>query len=572
LEEIEQDEAKTWFKSQMTKAKKFQPLALINQKLRGLEVFESNDELAQAVLGPPPTVEGKVAQPAAVSTKEEEPPNPDEVVTKAHWQRPRGVEACSDPMCGRRLGPQNGQVNCRHCGKLFCEEHTMYQMKLSRSAQHEPVRGLWCRVCETCYKTRPGYLDNRGFERNHTDFLRSARRKTVDKKYLETSRLETRLTRLTQLLANPPPPEQTATSMFWSSFSGNKPQIRTLEQSIVPWEDDATVAACPFCQQPFSQYTMRRHHCRMCGRVVCGDPSTSCSSEIGLDVDLSEYTKASLAIEPVTNILSEKAGGGNGKVSVDVRMCKDCSRTIFSKADFARELSMQTPLQRAYSNLISFEQGIRLLLPKFQRILIPLQDPAKPPSPAQLADAAKIRRRLTDAFTQYDVAARRVRDMDSGGSPTQERLQKAIYLQATNFLHIHMLPLKSLPKIMKHANPSPLRPSSPSAPVSNGTLKPPLLTNGSSASRPDHSRSSSASSAAITALEAEEKELKERLMVLEEQQFFVKEMIADAGKRRKYDEVSALTRNAEDLGREVDALRGQLEGMEGQWRGVYTDG
>ncbi|EGP83938.1 uncharacterized protein MYCGRDRAFT_48386 [Zymoseptoria tritici IPO323] len=561
LEVIEQDEAKTWFKSQMTKAKKFQPLALINQKLRGLEVFESNDELLQAVTavtGPPPVAEMRGGPAAALPAKEEEPPNPDEVVTRTHWQRPRVNDACADPMCGRRLGAQNGQINCRHCGKLFCEEHTMYQMKLSRSAQHEPVRGLWCRVCETCYKSRPGYLDNRGFERDHTEFLKSARRKTVDKKYLETSRLETRLTRLTQLLANPPPAEQTTTSMLWSSFAGNKPQIRALEQSVVPWEDDATVAACPFCHQPFSQYTMRRHHCRICGRVVCGDPATSCSSEIGLDVDL------------------KKAGSGEGKVSVDVRMCKDCNRTIFSKADFARELSTQTPLQRAYQNLISFEHGIRLMLPKFQRILIPLQDPDNPPSSNQIAEAGKIRKRLTDAFTQYDVAARRVRDMDTGGSPTQERLQKAIYLQATNFLHIHMLPLKSLPKIMKHANPSTsssLRPSTPTTP--NGHLRPPHLTNGSSSSsplRPDHSRTSSASSAAITALEAEEKELKERLMVLEEQQFFVKEMIADAGKRRKYDEVSALTRNAEDLGREVDALRGELEGMEGQWRGVYEEG
>src|SRR5699024_679710 len=38
----------------------------------------------------------------------------------------------------------------------------MYQMKLSRSAQHEPVRGLWSRVCETCYKSREGYNDHNG--------------------------------------------------------------------------------------------------------------------------------------------------------------------------------------------------------------------------------------------------------------------------------------------------------------------------------------------------------------------------------------------------------------------------
>lgn len=40
----------------------------------------------------------------------------------------------------------------------------MYQMKLSRSAHPEPVRGIWCRVCETCYKSRDGYNDTKGKE------------------------------------------------------------------------------------------------------------------------------------------------------------------------------------------------------------------------------------------------------------------------------------------------------------------------------------------------------------------------------------------------------------------------
>lgn len=44
----------------------------------------------------------------------------------------------------------------------------MYQMKLSRSAHHEPVRGLWCRVCETCYKSREGYNDHNGIHPEST--------------------------------------------------------------------------------------------------------------------------------------------------------------------------------------------------------------------------------------------------------------------------------------------------------------------------------------------------------------------------------------------------------------------
>ena len=279
----------------MKKAKKFQPLAVLNQKLRGLEVFESNDDRPVTLSAPTAPGSGTVS-PVPARTSSLQPAaheaDPDELVDKSHWQRPSGFDGCVDPICGKRLGNANGQVNCRHCGKLFCDEHTMYQMKLSRSARHEPVRGMWCRVCETCYKCREGYNDHTGLERNHLEFFKSARRRTVDKQNLEISRLESRLTRLTQLLANPPPePQQSAGNYLWSSISGAKPQLRALEQSIVMWEDDATVVECPFCQQGFSQYSFRRHHCRICGRVVCGDPATSCSSEIGLDVDTSRSTE-----------------------------------------------------------------------------------------------------------------------------------------------------------------------------------------------------------------------------------------------------------------------------------------
>lgn len=56
-----------------------------------------------------------------------------------------------------------------------------------------------------------------------------------------------------------------------------------------------------------------------------------------------------------------------------MRMCKDCKHTLFSRSDYTRELAEKPPDQRAYENLTQFERGIRLLLPKFQRLLVALQ-------------------------------------------------------------------------------------------------------------------------------------------------------------------------------------------------------
>ncbi|KAF4635944.1 hypothetical protein G7Y89_g2155 [Cudoniella acicularis] len=503
LPEVEQDEVKNWFNKQVVKAKKFQPLAVINQKLKGLDVFESNEP------PPAPTTVPNTLPGNRISTPEIHRPDPDEVVTRAHWQR--------------------------KCGRLFCEDHTMYQMKLSRSAQHEPVRGFWCRCCETCFKSREGYNDHNGLVRDHTTDFQAMRRKTVDKAYLEVSRLEKRLTKLTQLLANPPEETLNGTGGILS-LAGQKNQRKILEQSVVTWEEDAKVLKCPFCQQEFGSWSFRRHHCRLCGRVVCADPRTGCSSEIGL------------------NVTPKKA---MGDLNLDVRMCRDCKTTVFSKKDFAAEVSHKPPDQRAYENLVQFEKGIRLLLPNFQRLLLALQDPDKPPSQIQLAEASKVRKRLIDSFGKYDLAAKRIRDLPST-SPAQLKLQKNIYQQSANFLNLHMLPLKALPKLLKHASPH----------GSNG-----LPTNGRNALAAirynDIDNSSQiSSSSAVSAMEAEEKDLKERLIVLEEQKFFVGEMIADANKRRKFDEAAALQSNLQDLSKEIDSVNGMLGQLD--FAGVYA--
>lgn len=189
------------------------------------------------------------------------------------------------------------------------------------------------------------------------------------------------------------------------------------------------------------------------------------------------------------------------------------------------------------------------------------RDPDKPPTPAQLAEASRVRKRLTDSFTQYNSAARRLRDLPTQ-SPTQQRLQKAIFQQATSFLHIHMLPLKTLPQVLKHAS-------------ANGTGSPARSPNG----RPNgalaaikfndaDAASQASSSSAVSALEAEEKALREQLIVLEEQAFLVKEQIADASKRRKFDEVDSLNRNMGDLDREIDLVQGRLGQLD--FAGAYN--
>lgn len=393
------------------------------------------------------------------------------------------------------------------------------------------------------------------------------RSRSVDKAYLETSRLEKRLTKLTQLLANPPLEQtQVTQNKRWSISWGQNDPRKALEQSVVTWQDDSIVPRCPYCQQEFSGYTFRRHHCRTCGKVVCGDPVTGCSIEIGLNVAAGGSLDATAQTEKATD---------SRQVAIDVRLCKECKSTLFDKRDFVASVAQATPFTRAYENLVQFERGIRLLLPKFQKHLSALQDPDKPPSPATVTEASKVRQRLMESFGKYDIAARRIRDMPSN-SPTQLKLQKAIYQQSSNFLHLHMLPLKTLPRILKHATPHGIGKVNGTA-ASPNESRTPTPTNRPQAStlvsiqfnsRADSSSVLSSNSSQISALEVEEKSLRDRLIVLEEQKFLVQEMMGSASKRRKFDELEALRGSELDLGREIDSIQGQLAQLD--FEGAYT--
>ncbi|OHE91832.1 FYVE zinc finger [Colletotrichum orchidophilum] len=576
LPEVEQDEVRTWFDKQVLKAKRFQPLSIINQKLRGLDVFESNESLPIA----PPTTAKLI----------EGPIEPDELITRSHWQRQTSNDRCTDPACGKGLGAVNGSINCRNCGRLFCEEHTMYQMKLSRSAQHDPVRGYWVRVCETCYKSRDGYNDHNGVLIDHTSTFAEMRRKKVERQNLEVARLEKRLTKLTQLLANAPEDVTTNGGLLSpvAALAGQKNQRKLLEQSVVTWEDDASVMQCPYCQQEFGSWTFRRHHCRICGRVVCADPLTGCSSEVGLSIASRESqsagsSPASRLTVSATSPATEKppTAAQPGQLSIDVRMCRECNHTIFAKRDFAATISHKPADQRAYETLRQFERGIRQLMPIFQRTLLALQPEGDdgtnaskpPPTHAQIQEASKIRKRLTDAFTKYDTAARRLRDMKTT-SKTQLRLQQAVYAAASTFLHTHMLTLKSVPQILRSrsSQTSRLRAlQSGSVNGSSSSLHLSPLRNQELAESETASQASETSTA-VSALETEEKEARERLVVLEEQRFMVQQMVDSARDARRFEEVSALSRNVEELDREIERAKKLVGGVEERWEGLYASG
>ncbi|WAR59802.1 hypothetical protein PtB15_11B443 [Puccinia triticina] len=99
----------------------------------------------------------------------------------------------------------------------------------------------------------------KGVYRDRTDQLVAARRTRQEAKRLE----EKLLAISSDLLAARPG------------------SLRAHEQAIVRWQDDTSAGDCTLCHTPFG-LRIRKHHCRLCGQLVCFKPHSAgprrCSS------------------------------------------------------------------------------------------------------------------------------------------------------------------------------------------------------------------------------------------------------------------------------------------------------
>ncbi|CAG8657374.1 11017_t:CDS:10, partial [Racocetra persica] len=442
-----------------------------------------------------------------------------DLVTKIHWQMEGENDICSNSSCDKFLNLRNGKHNCRKCGKLFCDSHCRVPMKLNKQALYDPANGYWCRVCDDCFQSREGYLDTEGVVRSHTTTFIKSRTKGIERAHLEGNRLEKRLEKLAKVYATNANPEN-------NPQGGLKPPLsmmhrrRASEQSVVKWEDDASVTNCPLCDIQFGKITNRRHHCRLCGRVVC----EKCSSKISLNL---------------TESADQDSVG-------EVRACKQCRDAVFRRKEYNEEISKTPPVVMLYQKLMKIKTAIDTTLPKFQDMLIMLKSQEiVNQTHADYQLAARTRKELLDNFAQFDSISKKINSLLSR-SKSEKRLQANIHLAANQYLQQNMLPLKVLPKLLKkdHDNEHEYdyhHESSPDMLLS-------VFENG---------RTRSISTSSTKSLKGEEK-IREQLEVLLEQEKLVQGYIVEATKQRKFDDVKTLKTSLDELKVEINKTRKEL--------------
>lgn len=489
------DEMKSWLRKTNEMKSKIQ--TALPRKFVKLDIFDSNNNNFSI------SDSSRDSSSSSLNTV-----TPEISVTRRHWQKPSGYDRCSEAHCKKHLNIKNGLVNCRKCGKLFCHEHADFRVKLDSYADYN-AEGVWCKCCESCFKKKPGYNDY-GFVNDLSRQFKKKRQSRLDEKQLYSNKLEKRIINLTATLNQID--KEFNSSDFNSNFLNYRinNRKREAEKQLVQWEDEKMILNCFLCLRNFS-FTLRKHHCRLCGRIVCGSEATGCSKEIPINI--------------LTTLLQDLP-----KVNDDslLRICRNCKNVLFLKRNFQKDLRKpMPPLLEKFEVQQNFKKAIMMLMPRFQDMLVRLQDDKAVKSKTIVLDASKLRKRLIDTFAMFDKATKEIVALECA-TEAESRIQLAIQTESAAFIQQNMLPLKSLPNIL----------------------------------RQQQSKRKSEQKVLSRSEIQQIKNNREELMVLNEQKFLVEDMISNCKAQRKFDELPPLNQNLDELNKTIEKLKISL-GNEG---------
>ncbi|CAG8562141.1 8702_t:CDS:10 [Paraglomus occultum] len=470
-----------------------------------------------------------------------------ELVTRSHWQRESENDQCSHSNCGKTVNLRNGKYNCRKCGKLFCEAHCHLQMKLSRQALHDPVNGYWSRVCNNCYKSREGYLDDQGVVSSRTEEFKQNRVLCTEKAHLEGNRLEKRLEKLAKVYA-------TKIKTGNSAQGGLAPPLtlkhrrRASEQSIVKWEDDASNQDA----KRNDLIVLLSERLRTVSTTVVYADASSTRNVLRK----SHYIRAIMQKTMNKILLAKYASAKNVEMQ---------------RREYIEEVSKTPQIVMFYQKLTKVRSAIDQTLPKFQEMLVMLKSQEiVNQTHADYQVAARTRKELLEYFTQFDAISKKINSLATN-SETQRRLHSNIYLAANQYLQQVMLPLSALPKIFKKDLQDQHSPQQPQQQAQQQQKSLPINkvqgdeeTDSAGdilaaiATRRNRSLSVSSSKSTRSTKSAKGEKLRQQLGVLEEQEKLVEEYISKATRKRKIEDVQTLKASLDELRQEIDIKKQQL--------------
>ncbi|CAL4088206.1 unnamed protein product [Meganyctiphanes norvegica] len=304
-----------------------------------------------------------------------------------------------------------------------------------------------------------------GPHRSHTHDFKKNRSARIDSFVAETNKL---LIRLDKLLTDLP---------------SDPVKRKAHEKNIVPWADDKDVPLCPFCARSFN-VARRRHHCRICGGIMCADctqllsfdyakkmvaPVQSAASR-GISNTVAVPSKSnSSAFSTMGSMLSGLPGlrrsGSQGSLNSilsvmdamnseqSFRTCDHCMLRLIARDNQVEQKTAKPNITLYYEKLMEYRNEIENLLPLYVKMADSLNSGE---TTYNLQDGVELRTKIVKLGNNLNSMAQRIRSLGAQSKqnegevvveigPRQGLLQRRIYSSAAGFLKENILGLSKLP-------------------------------------------------------------------------------------------------------------------------------
>ncbi|PVU89845.1 hypothetical protein BB559_004905 [Furculomyces boomerangus] len=366
-------------------------------------------------------------------------PNQEHFETSNIEQPVQIPKICEYDGCVNNVETDKNKFKCPNCYKIYCKEHGF-----NEKARHMHQKNTGTRantpICLSCSGIS---LDNRfgigGPSKSHFHLFESKRSKMVKKSLLEANRIQKRLEKLSVGYANILSQNQSffnTFDTFGKRFAGVSGSTSTsplmkLERSVVTWEKDKDADACYLCQHPFNSFSNRRHHCRLCGRLVCG--KKTCSSILDIPLRFEDGSQPKY------------------KKFFGTRACFTCTRSLSLIQE--RQIPVEKiPIYGLYNALTSINDHIETVVNNLQRLVDQLGNSVNIQVKSRLLNQSNLNRKeLQKLLSSYDGISKRIAGLSST-SETDVRLYKSIRQSVMQDLQLKTIKLSSISQILLNQN------------------------------------------------------------------------------------------------------------------------
>ncbi|KAI5959359.1 PEP7 [Candida theae] len=438
-------------------------------------------------------------------------------ITRSHWKQSQSQSShLSCKICGKRLNVKNGIVNCRKCGELFCNDHTHYRVKLrnpmgdEKKPQYESSKdGVWCRCCETCFEES---RVTEVFVRDRTNEFTAKRRDQLNLSKLHRTKIQRNFIKLANLMVEKKHAHQNSLLSLFQNVDDDERGITGAN-----WAQDENITNCTICFTKFN-FLIRKHHCRLCGEIVCDDSN-------GVRRNCSMYIPLSAIVEKLPNLNYSAKFRDEFDLRDDelrFRCCVNCKNALLH--DWKRDHDSS---DFHYEEIFALYEGMLLQKSNIER-LMPVYDQG-----ISTEDEAKTGHKLTMSLKELENSILYFKKkffhkenemlLVRDEYLRYNRILLNIYQGMGTFLHDNLLKYKAISDKNK---PQELK--------KDKTPPPPRLT------------------------KKQIRELREQLMVLNEQKFLVENQIQQFTKDRKFDELDSLITNKDEISDTIKQLEEEL--------------